>query len=625
MTLSLRRRMLLTLLPLLALLAVLGGAGVVLLRDLGGNIDAILRENYDSVVYMERLKEDLERIDSSFTFALAGRESKARQQYQKHWPSFDSWLGKEKGNITLPGEGDLVKKLENLSGRYRKQGDAFYAHKTRQERDRDYFGKKDDGLEDTFKRIKTTADQILDLNQKHMELTSQEARHTARNSLIGFAVGLFVAGLAAGWLAWRNIRAILQPIRAVTQSAQAIGLGNLDQVVPVMGRDELGRLGEAFNTMARQLRHYRQTDYARLLRAQRTAQASIDSFPHPVLVVDPEGLVEMANPAAQRLLGVTGKSAAEREREGGAGAALPWQPPPPLEEPLRIAIKEQRPFLPEGFDQALFFRLQGQGHYFLPRIMPIRDPYGNSLGAAVLLEDITRFQLLDQVKTDLVATVSHELKTPLTSIRLVHHLLLEEKLGPLTPKQIELLVDARDNADRLLNIINKLLDLAKLEQGRQYLEIRPVAADDLLQAADDEAGPRAEDKQVTLSVQVQPDLPPLAADAHRLGHALSNLLDNALTYTERGGAITLAAARDGDRIALTVADNGQGIPPEFLPQVFEKFFRIPGRSKDKGTGLGLAIVREIVQAHGGAITCESKPGAGTTFRLLLPAWREGPS
>ena len=617
MTLSLRRRMVLTLLPLLALMAVLGGAGVVLLHHLGGNIDAILRENYDSVIYMERLKEDLERIDSSFQFALAGRESKAKEQYQKHWPLFEKWLNKEKHNITVPGEQELVDQLETLSLRYHKQGDAFFSRKSREQRDRDYFGQKEEGLEDSFKNIKKVADRILDINQKNMEEASQDARQTARNSVIGFAVGLFAAALLAGWLAWRNVRAILQPIRAVTQSAQAIGLGNLDQVVPIMGRDELGQLGDAFNTMARQLRHYRQTDYARLLRAQRTAQASIDSFPHPVLVVDPEGLVEMANPAAQSLLGV----AASKSDQAG----LPWQPPEPIRDPLREAIQGQRPYLPEGFDRAIFFRIQGQGHYFLPRILPIRDPYGNSLGAAVLLEDITRFLLLDQMKTDLVATVSHELKTPLTSIRLMHHLLLEEKLGPLTAKQIELLVDARDNADRLLDIINKLLDLARLEQGRQYLELGPVVASDLLQAAAETVGPRAEDKRVSLSVNVESDLPPLAADAHRLGHALGNLLDNALTYCDRGGSISLAAARDQDRIALTVADTGQGIPPEYLPQVFDKFFRIPGQSKDKGTGLGLAIVREIVQAHGGTITCESRLGVGTQFRLLLPAWRKGPS
>src|SRR5207249_9612152 len=140
------------------------------------------------------------------------------------------------------------------------------------------------------------------------------------------------------------------PIQAVTRSARGIGGGNLDQVVPVGSRDELGQLAEEFNTMARQLRTYRQTDYSRLLRAQRTSQASIDSFPDPVLVVDPEGRVEMANPAAQRLLGVQGKTTDQT-----IGAA--WTPPEPLREPLRLALEEQRPYWPEEFDRLVQLRV----------------------------------------------------------------------------------------------------------------------------------------------------------------------------------------------------------------------------------------------------------------------------
>jgi PAS domain S-box-containing protein len=450
-----------------------------------------------------------------------------------------------------------------------------------------------------------------------MEQASRQAKQTAKDSLLGFGLGLTVAATLAGWLAFRTVRAILRPIQAVTQSALAIGGGNLDQVVPVMSNDELGRLAQAFNTMARQLRHYRQTDYARLLRTQRTSQATIDSFPDPVLVVDPEGKVDMANPAAERLLGVSSKAA------GQQGLQHAWQPPEPLRQPLREALTNQTPYIADGFDRAVLFRLEGKEHFFLPRIVPIQDLYKNSLGAAVLLADVTRFQLMDQVKSDLVATVSHELKTPLTSIRLDHHLLLEEAAGPLTPKQTELLLDARDNAERLLGMVNQLLDLARFEQGRHYLDFRPEQPADLLQAAADAIRPRAEDKDITIVVDASAELPAVFADAQRLGHALNNLLDNALTYTDRGGRITLSATSSGAMVSLAVADTGVGIPPEHLPHLFDKFFRIPGQSKIQGTGLGLAIVREIVLAHGGTIVCESQAGSGTTFRINLPVWSEG--
>jgi signal transduction histidine kinase len=207
--------------------------------------------------------------------------------------------------------------------------------------------------------------------------------------------------------------------------------------------------------MARQFRDYRQSHKAQLIRAQQTSQATINSFPDPVLVVDRQQHVELANPVARRLFGALPQ---DPEKE----ATLVWQPPEPLRQPLAEVLQNQREYLPEGFDKAIPLPVGEETHSFLPRILPIRDSQGVTLGAAVLLEDITRFRLLDEVKSNLVATVSHELKTPLTSIRLAHHLLLEETVGPLTAKQLELLVDARDNAERLLVMVNNLLDLARL-------------------------------------------------------------------------------------------------------------------------------------------------------------------
>lgn len=611
MSLTLRHRIFLTLAPLLALMLVLGGAGVALLHRVGGRIDAILRENYESVIAMERLNEALERIDSSFQFALGRRSDKAQRQYQQNWKQYQDALRMEADNITLPGEQELFDELSRLSASYRRQGDAFFnLPDASVERQRAYFGKR--RLLDTFQDIKTTSTKILRINQENMESASREARLTVRESLFWFVAGLATATLLAGLLAWHTLQTILRPVRAMTQSALAIGQGNLDQVVPILARDELGELADAFNKMARQLRHYRQTDYARLLRAQRTSQATVDSFPDPVLVVDSEGQTELANPAATRLFGVIG-------RNGAAAAGPPWQPPPTLREPLTEALRSQRSFLPQGFDQVMAIQMNGRELFFLPRILPIQDPYGNILGAAVLLQDVTRFHLLDELKSDLVATVSHELKTPLTSIRLALHLLLEETIGPLTPKQTELLLDARDNAERLLARVNSLLDLAKLEQKRERLDLFAESPAELLRAAAERVRPRAEDKQIAVRVESAADLPAIAVDAQRLGYALDNLLDNALTYTEPGGQIALQATAANGQITLTVADTGIGIPSEALPHVFEKFFRVPGQTRGGGTGLGLAIVREIVIAQGGTVTCESRPGEGAAFHLTLPA------
>ncbi|HTU17646.1 MAG TPA: HAMP domain-containing protein, partial [Gemmataceae bacterium] len=440
---TLRQRMILALAPLVCLLALIGATGIFLLRHVGDRIAEILRENYVSVEAMVGLNEGVERIDSSFQFALLGREI-AHRDYEQSWRVYDENLSCEQRNITEPGERDLVDRLTTLTEEYRTKGDRFFtAPADPSLRSQAYFGSEGKrGLLQCFHDIKEVAGDIRKLNQKSMEKASADARQTAMISQLWLGGGLAVTVAIAALMIWATTRSVLRPIQAVTQSVIAIGAGNLNQTVPVAAHDEIGHLAEAFNLMARQLRAYRQSHSARLLRAQRTSQATIDSFPDPVLVVDPGGRVEMANPAAHRLLGIA-------PPPPGETAAYTWLPPPSLRHPLDEALQKQRPFLTEAFDQSITFRSNGEDRVYLPQILPIQDPFSITLGAAVVLNDVTRFRLLDQIKSDLVATVSHELKTPLTSVRLVLHLLLEEATGPLTPKQTELLIDARDNAERL--------------------------------------------------------------------------------------------------------------------------------------------------------------------------------
>ncbi len=258
MTLTLRGRIILTLVPVLALLLVLGTVGVVLLSHVGGRIDAILRENYDSVLAMERLREALERIDSSFQFILSGEETKARAQYRANWAVYRENLRFEQGNITHPGEEELVEELTALTERYQHQGDAFYARAGNDpRRGQEYYGSP--GLLETFTHIKAVSGRIAQINQDIMEQASQQAKQTARLSLAGFAIGLALALTLTGLAGWHAFHTILGPVRAVTRSARGVGAGDLDQVVPYLSRDALGELVDAFNQMTRRLREDQQS------------------------------------------------------------------------------------------------------------------------------------------------------------------------------------------------------------------------------------------------------------------------------------------------------------------------------------------------------------------------------
>lgn len=607
---SLRYRLWLSFAPLLLLLAALGTGAVYSLGLVGGRIDEILRANYRSVNAMHGLDEAIERIDSSFAAALADRPE-ARPRYDAAWADYARHSDVERHNLTEPGEAELFARLDGIAGRYRALGDRFFKPAGVPDRRAEYYGRggRPGPLLATFTDLKSSTAAIRRLNQASMERASAKARGTAARARAWAAGGLAAALAATGLLAWRSTRTIVRPLEGLTRSARAVGEGRFDQVVTVETSDEVGELAASFNRMTAQLRDLRDSEAARLLRARQASQSAIDAFPDPILMIAPDGRVEMANPAAQRVLGVEPRD-----------EAPPWQPPRSLRGPLAEALEDQRSFLTRSFDQAVTYRSGGEDRVYIPQVLPVRDPYGGVLGATVVLNDVTQFRLLDEFKSDLVATASHELKTPLAGLRLAVHLLLEESVGPLTDKQAELLIDARENTERLVRIVDQLLSLAHLEDHRVPLDLRPEDPNGLLRAAAERVRPMAVDVQV--DVHAAPSPPPfVAADAQRLGQALDNLLVNAAAYTDPGGRITLSARPlEGGMVELAVRDTGIGIAPEHLPHIFDKFFRIPGRSRSRGTGLGLAIVKEIAVAHGGEVACESRPGEGSTFRLVLPTW-----
>jgi NtrC-family two-component system sensor histidine kinase KinB len=601
---TLQTKVLIGLLPTLAILMGLGLWAIVMFYRLGGNIDVILRENYTSIVAAEGMKEAIERMDSGLLFAVGGQDKRGRDQFDANRPKFEGQLKTEKGNITVPGEQALVDSVETLFREYLVHADHFFSLDPQRQTEV-YFGE----LEPVFDKIRVGADGILALNQENMTAMDRRARMNATNSIRLMVGALIAAVVLAVGAALHLSRLILRPIQAVTDGARAMARGELDQLVPAASRDELGDLANAFNEMARTIRDYRQAGTARLLRAQKTAQATIDSFPDPVVVVDPVGAVEQANRGARRLLAVT----------PAAEPPVAWVPAQPLQSLISDVLAGHGDYLPLSLDQAIPLDDDGQERYYLPRVVAIRTERDELIGAAVALADVTKFHLLDRLKSDMVATVSHELKTPLTSVQMAIHLLLEEVVGPLTPKQIELLLAARQDADRILTMINDLLDLTRIEQGRVRLDLEPLPAGDLVDEAVARFQPQAQARGVALTARVEGPDPTVMVDRDRIEHVFDNLIVNAIQHTNRGGAVHVAVIAEGGRTRFVVEDNGEGIPPEHVSRLFEKFYRVPTDRHSGGAGLGLAIVREIVTAHGGEIGVESEPRKGARFTFNLPA------
>jgi signal transduction histidine kinase len=276
-------------------------------------------------------------------------------------------------------------------------------------------------------------------------------------------------------------------------------------------------------------------------------------------------------------------------------------------------------FQPTSFDKALAVNLNGAEKFFLPRVLAMRNETGNPVGVVVALQDVTRFRVADDVKTDLIATVSHELKTPLTSMQMAVYLLLEEKVGPLNPKQTELLLAARNNSDRLFEMIEDLLDLARFEGGAALIEKKPISCRQLMEEVANREKELVVSRGLELKVETEPNLPRVEVSRPRIDQVFANFISNAVKHSPPGGVITLSARKEGEKtIRFAVRDEGAGVPADLRRRIFDKFFRI-AESGDEGAGLGLSIAREIVLAHGGSIGVEGEEGKGGEFYFTLPA------
>jgi signal transduction histidine kinase len=280
------------------------------------------------------------------------------------------------------------------------------------------------------------------------------------------------------------------------------------------------------------------------------------------------------------------------------------------------ALQSQRPVAAEEMSSVLPLAVAGSERAFRLRTTPMRDNNHHLLGAVTLLEDITHLREIDRVKSEFIATASHELRTPLTSVQMGVYLLLERAVGGLTEKQVEVLSACRDDCDRLDQLMRDLLDVSRIEAGESKPSFEPIRTRDLLDAATKELQPQVESQGLNFKIEAPIDLPSVRVDRSQVERVLANLVVNAIRYTKQG-EIKISAQPRGNSVAVSVSDTGSGIPPEYLPHIFDKFVQVPGAATG-GAGLGLAISRLIVEAHGGQISVQSEPSRGSTFTFTLP-------
>ncbi|HET6972653.1 MAG TPA: ATP-binding protein [Pyrinomonadaceae bacterium] len=561
---SLRSKLLTGYAVFIAALVVLGAWSAWRLHEMGKVSRRIISENYDSVIAAQEMKESLDLHD------------RAR---------FDQNLQKAANNITEPGEAEAIAAIRH---------------------DRDIYYQRTDAV--TENQLRADCDHLLQLNQRAMLLKAETAAGVAQ---LWFYRTLLIAGIlvAAGvFLAFVLARRIVGPLQRLTESTARIASGDLNARVTVDSTDEVGVLAAEYNRMADNLRQLRNSDMGKLLVAQQTTEAAIDSLFDPVIVTDAEGRVTKLNPAAEEIFG------SENENRGMHVGEVARD--------VRIAgavaetLESQRPVAGDGMSAFLPLAVAGSEKAFRLRTTPMRDNDHHLLGAVTLLEDVTHLREIDRLKSEFIATASHELRTPLTSVQMGVYLLLERAAGELTDKQVEILSACRDDCERLDKLMRDLLDLSRIEAGESKPNFESIRTRELINDATKELAPQVESKGLGFRVEAPVDLPTVKVDRSQVERVLANLVVNALRYTKQG-EIKISAQPRGNSVAVSVSDTGSGIPPEYLPHIFDKFVQVPGAATG-GAGLGLAISRLIVEAHGGQISVQSEPDKGSTFTFTLP-------
>jgi len=605
---TLRVKLLLAQAPLAIALAVVGFLASANVASLGRHSEAILKDNYQSVLAAERLKDALERLEDIPALALIpGATEPPMSQAAGSRRRFEKQLQAQEGNITEPGERQATQELRERWASYQERLDRFQSARDSDERRRFFF----DELEPAFVAVREAVDTILTINQDAMVRKSESARRAAQRMDTVMLLASAAALIIGSFVSTKMTTRLLQPLALLTRAVHRIGEGDFGARIEITGRDELAQLAATVNAMATRLSQYRRSSLGDLLLARQVSQAAIDSMPDPVVVFDLSGGVLSVNRPAETLLGLVLEAAVTDPLH-----ALQPDVRALLERVRAHVLAGKGPYLPKGIEEAIRIATADGERYLLPRATPVYAEEGGIAGVTVLLQDVTRLRRVDELRNDLIATVAHEFRTPLTSLRMAIHLCLEQAAGPLTDQQADLLYAARDDCERLQSMIDELLDLARIQGGRIELHRRLMAPAALIDAAIEAHRKVAEDRHLVLQTAVLPGLSDVPVDRERAHIVLSNLLSNAIRHTPAGGSIEVRAKPVDQAVRFEVADSGEGIPPEYRRTIFEKFVRVPGTTG--GAGLGLSISREIVEAHGGEIGVEETPGGGATFWFTLP-------
>ncbi len=464
---------------------------------------------------------------------------------------------------------------------------------------------EDNALSQSFNHVREL---MVEMQQSaYDQIRDTEIRSRERAQLLAGLLGLTgIAVLLIGFITAHSFaRRFGDPIEQLSGVADQIGRGDFSIDLPTSPIAELSSLIRRFGLMAQALHQFKQTNVEALVNGQQRLQALLDSIDDGLLIIDRQGRLEHANPVAQRQL------AWENEHLGSTlGQALGY---PQLDEAAQQVLNDKSL---SGPPEDMVIEADGERRLLSWRLSPVNHHDGRISGAVMVLHDVTDQRTFERVRNEFVLRASHELRTPVTGMQMAFSLLRERTHYPDSSREADLFSTVHEEMQRLVTLINDLLNFSRYQSGQQKLEREPCSPAELLEQAHQRFHAVAAQSDINIKLELQEPLPTLLMDRQQMERVLDNLLSNALRHTPEGGEIRLLARHHGERVILSVEDNGEGIPYSQQARIFEPFVQI-GRRRG-GAGLGLALCKEIAQLHGGRIGVHSRIGHGTIFYIALP-------
>lgn len=547
---------------LFVLLVIVGGVSFFYINRIAEEASRIVKNNYETLNYTRVMLEELNNFsDSGGTYA-----------------TFDTMLRQQEQNITEPGERELTVSLRKNFERLQQKGDA-----------------------DSIPRlIKNDINGIMQLNLQAIDNKNQLAQASAENAKTIITVCLTLCLLTGFTFLYNFPSSVAAPVASLTEAIKAVANKNYSQRIHINKKDEFGELAAAFNSMAERLDEYEHSNLSKIMFEKQRAETVINSLKDASIGIGNTGMVLFANQQALQLLGlkepeIVGQLTKDIERRNDL---------------FRFLLKEQS-------NTPFKIVVEGKENYFTKEAVDI-EQQDVKAGIVIVLKNITPFKELDTAKTNFMATISHELKTPLASSDFSLKLLEDERVGHLNSEQKELVQSLKEDNKRLLKILSELLDLSQVESGRLQLKVQQVSPYRVIEKAEQFVINAAKNKNIGIKKSMAENLPLINADEEKLVWVMNNFLTNAIKHSYENGKIEITVQQQAEKILFAVKDNGKGIEEKYLPRLFDRYFKVPGTSEKSGTGLGLAISKEFIEAHGGTIGVESSFGSGSTFSFSVP-------